>query len=70
VVYGVMAACMAAASGLGPLAAGAVYDLSGGYGPFLLAGAIGCAFGGLMIISLPGYPKWDNKAPEAEEALA
>ncbi|MBW8755008.1 MAG: MFS transporter [Sphingomonadales bacterium] len=57
VVYGVMAACMAAAAGLGPLVAGLVYDNLGGYGPFLLAGAIGCAFGGVMIMSLPPYPK-------------
>jgi predicted MFS family arabinose efflux permease len=66
VVYGVMAALMAAAAGLGPLVAGAVYDLTGDYGPFLLAGAIGCAFGGMMIISLPAYPKWEKKEPEAE----
>jgi predicted MFS family arabinose efflux permease len=68
VVYGVMAACMAAASGLGPLVAGAVYDLTGGYGPFLLAGAIGCAFGGVMIVSLPAYPKWEKR--KEEEAFA
>lgn len=61
VVYGVMAALMAAAAGSGPLVAGMVYDLTGGYGPFLLAGAIGCAFGGLMVISLPAYPKWERK---------
>lgn len=65
VVYGVMAACMAAAAGLGPLVAGLVYDNLGGYGPFLLAGAIGCAFGGVMIMSLPAYPKWEKKEPEA-----
>jgi predicted MFS family arabinose efflux permease len=68
VVYGVMAACMAAAAGLGPLVAGAVYDLTGSYGPFLLAGAIGCAFGGLMIISLPNYPKWEKRAEAAAPA--
>lgn len=68
VVYGVMAACMAAASGLGPLVAGVVYDLTGGYGPFLLAGAIGCAFGGVMIVSLPGYPKWEKR--KEDEAFA
>jgi predicted MFS family arabinose efflux permease len=68
VVYGVMAACMAAAAGLGPLLAGAVYDLTGGYGPFLLAGAIGCSLGGILIISLPKYPKWEKK--QVEEALA
>jgi predicted MFS family arabinose efflux permease len=70
VVYGVMAACMAAASGLGPLVAGVVYDVSGGYEPFLLAGAIGCAFGGFMILSLPAYPKWEKKDPEEAEAFA
>jgi MFS family permease len=69
VVYGVMAACMAAASGLGPLVAGAVYDLTGGYGPFLLAGAIGCALCGALIVSLPAYPKWEKKE-EAETAFA
>jgi predicted MFS family arabinose efflux permease len=66
VVYGVMAACMAAAAGLGPLVGGVVYDSFGTYGPFLLAGAIGCAFGGAMIISLPAYPKWEKKEPEAK----
>ncbi|MDR2857142.1 MAG: MFS transporter [Novosphingobium sp.] len=66
VIYGVMAALMAAAAGLGPLVGGAVYDLTGGYGIFLLAGAIGCAFGGVMIISLPAYPEWEKK--EAEQA--
>jgi predicted MFS family arabinose efflux permease len=66
VVYGVMAALMAAAAGLGPLVAGAVYDTTGGYGTFLLAGAIGCAFGGLMIISLPAYPKWEKQDSKAK----
>jgi predicted MFS family arabinose efflux permease len=66
VVYGVMAACMAAAAGLGPLVGGLVYDNFGGYGPFLIAGAIGCAFGGFMIMSLPAYPKWEKKKPETE----
>jgi predicted MFS family arabinose efflux permease len=70
VVYGVMAACMAAASGLGPLVAGAVYDLSGGYELFLLAGAIGCAFGGVMIVSLPNYPKWEKREERDAGAFA
>jgi len=68
VVYGVMAACMAAAAGLGPLLAGAVFDLAGSYGWFLMAGAIGCAFGGMLIVSLPAYPKWEKK--DEEEAFA
>ena len=68
VVYGVMAALMALAAGSGPLLAGAVYDGWGSYGPFLLAGAIGCAFGGLMIISLPAYPKWEKRKDGEAEA--
>jgi predicted MFS family arabinose efflux permease len=69
VVYGVMAALMAAAAGLGPLVAGAVYDTTGGYSLFLLAGAIGCAFGGLLVISLPGYPKFEKIAEEGVEEV-
>lgn len=61
VIYGVMGALMALASGLGPMAAGIVYDKLGGYGPFLLAGGIGCALSGLLMISLPAYPSWKNR---------
>ncbi|MFT3965089.1 MAG: MFS transporter [Sphingobium sp.] len=64
VIYGVMGALMALASGLGPMTAGVVYDMAGGYGPFLLAGGIGCALSGLLMISLPGYPDW-QKAEQA-----
>jgi predicted MFS family arabinose efflux permease len=70
VVYGVMAAGMAAAAGVGPLLAGLVYDVSGGYGPFLLAGAVGCALGGFLIISLPSYPKFDKKEEPEADAFA
>lgn len=61
VIYGVMAALMALAAGMGPLLAGWVFDAFGSYEFFLLAGTIGCALGGLLIISLPGYPKWEKK---------
>ena len=57
-IYGVMAALMALASGVGPMLAGVIYDMADGYGPFLLAGAAGCALGGVLMISLPAYPKW------------
>lgn len=62
VIYGVMAALMALASGLGPMVAGLVYDIAGGYGPFLAAGAAGCALGGLLMLTLPGYPTWTERA--------
>ena len=57
-IYGVMAALMAAASGLGPLTAGYIADTAGNYGSFLILGTIGCALGGVLIISMPAYPKW------------
>ena len=62
VIYGVMAALMALASGLGPLVAGFTYDHMGGYGPFLLAGAIGCALSGVLMITMPAYPIWQRAA--------
>jgi MFS family permease len=52
-LYGIMSALMALASGLGPFMAGYIYDTMGGYGPFLVIGTVGCAIGGLLMISLP-----------------
>jgi predicted MFS family arabinose efflux permease len=65
-IYGVMSSLMALASGMGPLLAGLTYDLSGGYGLFLLMGTVGCALGGLLIISMPAYPDWNKR----EKAVA
>ncbi|HEX7857207.1 MAG TPA: MFS transporter [Sphingobium sp.] len=70
VIYGVMGALMALASGLGPMTAGVVYDMAGGYGPFLLAGGIGCALSGLLMISLPAYPDWKKDVGEDGTATA
>ena len=58
VIYGVMAAMVAFASGLGPWLAGVVYDKFGGYGPFLWAGVVGCVISGVLLITLPRYPDW------------
>jgi predicted MFS family arabinose efflux permease len=63
VIYGTMSALFALASGLGPLTAGRIYDATGGYQLFLLVGAIGCVLGGLLLVSLPRYPNWED-APE------
>ncbi|MCB2076045.1 MAG: MFS transporter [Novosphingobium sp.] len=65
-IYGVVAAIVALASGMGPMVAGLIYDLAGGYGPFLLAGTVGCAIGGALLVSLPPYPNWE----EGDEARA
>lgn len=60
-IYGFMSALMALAVGVGPLIAGLVYDNLGGYGPFLIAGTIGCAFGGMLIMTLPPYPTFGRE---------
>ncbi|TCM19540.1 putative MFS family arabinose efflux permease [Novosphingobium sp. PhB165] len=60
-IYGVMAAMVAFASGLGPWLAGVVYDKAGNYGPFLWAGVIGCVVSGLLLVTLPAYPKWEER---------
>lgn len=60
-LYGIMAALMALASGLGPFMAGRIYDTMGGYGPFLIAGTIGSVLCGLIMISLPPVPKFEDE---------
>lgn len=67
-IYGVMAALMALASGIGPLLAGSIYDTTGGYGPFLLIGALGCCVGGALMVFLPRYPTWidDDGDPRSQ----
>jgi predicted MFS family arabinose efflux permease len=61
-IYGVMAALMALASGVGPMLGGILYDHFGGYDLFLTLGAAGCIFGGVLMISLPNYPDWGTTA--------
>jgi predicted MFS family arabinose efflux permease len=60
-IYGVMSSLMALASGMGPMLAGLIYDNFGGYRLFLIAGTVGCALGGLLIISMPAYPVWAKR---------
>lgn len=61
VIYGVMAALMALASGVGPMLGGVLYDRFGNYDAFLILETAGCIFGGLIMISLPNYPDWGRK---------
>ncbi|WP_425994197.1 MFS transporter [Caulobacter sp. DWR1-3-2b1] len=60
-IYSVMAALMAAASGIGPLMAGVVYDAFGAYTLFLAVGAAGCVGAGILMITLPRYPVWTQE---------
>lgn len=67
-IYGVMAALMALASGVGPTLAGFIYDHFAGYSLFLGAGAVGCVLGGVLMITLPAYPTWRMKEATAAPA--
>ena len=68
-IYGFMSSLMALAAGMGPMLAGLAYDFSGDYHIFLIAGTIGCALGGLLILSMPDYPLWENpQEPSKTEA--
>lgn len=55
-IYGAMTSVVALGSGLGPMVAGFIFDVTGGYGPFLIAGVIGCVISGALILTLPASP--------------
>lgn len=59
VIYGVIISLVTFGSGLGPMVAGMVYDATGGYSAFLIAGTVGSVFCGLLVLSLPAYPDWN-----------
>lgn len=61
-VYGFMNSLVAFGSGAGPVLAGIAYDSAGSYGPFLIIGAIGSLVCGLLLLSLPRYPEWEDAA--------
>jgi len=60
-IYGVITSLVAFGSGIGPLIAGAVYDLVGSYAPFLAAGAVARCFAGALLFTLPHYPDWEKR---------
>jgi MFS family permease len=57
-IFGMMAALIAAGTSIGPVLAGWVYDRTGEYSAFLIAGVVGSLISGLLIITLPRYPLW------------
>jgi predicted MFS family arabinose efflux permease len=61
-IFGFMGSLISLGSALGPLLAGIVYDRTGGYEPFLVAGAVGCLLCGVLIVTLPRYPDWNQTA--------
>lgn len=67
-IYGFIGSLVALGAALGPLLAGIVYDRTGGYEPFLIAGTIGCLFCGFLIVTLPRYPDWGDTPQPADAA--
>ena len=58
-IYGVITSLVAFGSGVGPMVAGFVYDMTHAYTAFLFAGAIGCVLCGILLMTLPAYPRWE-----------
>lgn len=67
-IFGMMATLIAAGSGLGPLVAGAIHDIYGGYQPFLIFGAVASLFCGWLIFGMAPQPKWETDEPAGERA--
>jgi predicted MFS family arabinose efflux permease len=63
-IYGALASLIAAGSGLGPVLAGAIYDIYGNYGPFLMFGIAGTLFSSWLIFGLGDYPRFEEKPEE------
>jgi MFS family permease len=61
-IYGVITSLVAIGSGAGPIVAGLIYDVSGGYGPFLAVGAAALGMSAVLLLTLPRYPDWQARA--------
>lgn len=65
-IYGFMNSLVAFGSGAGPVLAGLAYDSAGNYGLFLIVGTLGSLLCGILLLTLPDYPEWEE--PESPEA--
>ena len=61
-IFGLMGSLIAIGGALGPFLGGVMYDMTGNYTFFVIVGMIGCGIAGLLILSLPRYPVWIEKA--------
>jgi len=64
-IFGIVSSLMALASGLGPLLAGAIFDITGSYVLLLGIGIPAALVAGTSLLGLGPYPDWDRKAAEA-----
>ncbi len=69
-IFGMMAAVIALGTSLGPLLAGYIHDATGSYNLFLIAGVIGSIVSGLLIITLPRYPAFDENEDDPARDFA
>jgi len=67
-LVGVMNGAMASGLIVGPVYAGLVFDMTGGYGLFLITGTVGSIICGLLLFSLPAYPDWSEGTPQPDPA--
>lgn len=63
-IFGVFSSLMAAAAGVGPVLAGRIFDMTGGYGPLLMGGIPAATVAGLAVFRLGAYPTFERVAPE------
>lgn len=68
-IFGFIGSLVSLGSALGPLVAGIIYDRTGGYDPFLVAGTVGCLFCGILIVTLPRYPDWGRDGALPDTAM-
>ncbi|GGB90287.1 MFS transporter [Novosphingobium endophyticum] len=65
-IFGTMSILVTVGAGLGPVVAGAIYDMAGSYTPLLIAGIPGAIISGLLIVGLGPYPEWNEGRVQAE----
>ncbi len=59
-IFGFMNSVIAIGGSIGPLAASRIFDTTGSYSAFLIAGIPGCLVSGLLIWGLGAYPRWES----------
>lgn len=62
-IFGILSSLMAAAAGIGPLVAGGIFDLTGGYGLLLMAGVPAAILAALAVFRLGPYPVFEPVTP-------
>jgi predicted MFS family arabinose efflux permease len=61
-IFGMMGSLIAVGGALGPFLGGLLFDYTGNYTLFVIIGMIGCGLSGLLIVSLPRYPVWQERS--------